>query len=58
MYKDTLQHETLPPLPKGRSKVEEVDLLPTGSDERGVLGVGCIPVAILRSCQDMKTVAL
>ena len=33
-------------------------LLPTGSEEKGVLGVGSIPVAILPSCQDMKTVAL
>ena len=32
--------------------------LPTGSEERGVLGVGSIPVAILPSCQDMKTIAL
>ena len=29
-------------------------LLPTGSEEREVLGVGSIPVAILRSCQYMK----
>ena len=29
-------------------------LLPTGSVERGVLGVGTIPVAILPSCQNMK----
>ena len=33
-------------------------LLPTGSEERGVLGVGSIPVAILPSCQDMNTIAL
>ena len=33
-------------------------LLPTGSEEREVLGVGCISVAILPSCQDMKTIAL
>ena len=32
-------------------------LLPTGSEERGVLGVGSIPVAILPSCQNMKTTA-
>ena len=32
-------------------------LLPTGSEERGVLGVGSIPVAIPTSYQDMKTVA-
>ena len=29
-------------------------LLPTGSEERGVLRVGSIPVAILPSCQNMK----
>ena len=33
-------------------------LLPTGSEEREVLGVGNIPVAILPSCQDMKTIAI
>ena len=33
-------------------------LLPTGSEEREVLGVGSIPVAILPSRQDMKTFAL
>ena len=33
-------------------------LLPTGSEERGVLGEGSIPVAILPSCQDMKAIAL
>ena len=33
-------------------------LLPTGSEERGVLGVGSIPVAILPSCQNVKTFAL
>ena len=32
--------------------------LPTGSKERGVLGAGSVPVAILPSCQDMKTTAL
>ena len=32
-------------------------LLPTGSEERGVLGVGSIPVAICPSCQNMKTIA-
>ena len=36
----------------------QIDLLPTGSKERGVLGVGSIPVAIHSSCQDMKTFAL
>ena len=34
------------------------DFLPTGIEERGVLGVGNIPVAVLPSCQDMKTIAL
>ena len=33
-------------------------LLLTGSEERGVLGVGSFPVAILPSCQDVKTIAL
>ena len=33
-------------------------LLPTGSEEREVLGVGSIPVAILPSCQDIKTIAI
>ena len=32
-----------------------LSLLPAGSEERGVLGVGSIPVAILPSCQDIKT---
>ena len=32
-------------------------LLPIESEERGVLGVGSIPFAILPSCQDMKTSA-
>ena len=32
--------------------------LPTGSEEKGVLGVGSIPVAILPSCQDTKTIVL
>ena len=31
-----------------------VPLLPTGSEEREVLGVGSIPVAILPSCQFMQ----
>ena len=34
------------------------NLLPTGSEEREVLGVGSIPVAILPSCQNMKIIAL
>ena len=34
-----------------------VYLLPTGSEERGVLGVGSIPVTILPSCQDMEAIA-
>ena len=33
-------------------------LLPTGSEERGVFRVGSIPVAILPSCQNIKTIAL
>ena len=34
------------------------DLLPIRSEERGVLRVGSIPVAIILSCQGMKTIAL
>ena len=34
------------------------DLLPTGREEREVLRVGSIPVAIFHSCQNMKTIAL
>ena len=33
-------------------------LLPTGSEEKEVFGVGSIPVVILPSCQYMNTVAL
>ena len=33
-------------------------ILPTGSEERGVLRVGSIHVVILPSCQDVKTIAL
>ena len=33
-------------------------LLPTGSEEREVFGVGSIPVAILPSCQYMKNITL
>ena len=33
-------------------------LLPTGSKERGVFGIGNISVAILPSCQDMNTFEL
>ena len=32
-------------------------LLPTGSEDREALGVGSIAVAILPSCQDIKTIA-
>ena len=41
-----------------RFKLKKAHLLPTGSEEREVLGVGSTPVAILTSCQDMKTIAL
>ena len=34
------------------------NLLPTRGEEREVLVVGSIPVAILPSCQDMETIAL
>ena len=33
-------------------------LLPIESEEREVLGVGSIRVAIITSCQDMKTIVL
>ena len=33
-------------------------LLPTGSEEKGVLWAGSIPVAILLSCEEMKTIGL
>ena len=33
-------------------------LLPTGSEERGVLGVGSVPGAILPSCHDVKNITL
>ena len=33
-------------------------VLPTGSEERGLLGLESILVAILCSCQDMKTITL
>ena len=46
------------PLPPPSDFLLPVPLLPTGSEERGVLGVGSIPVAILPSCQDMETIAL
>ena len=37
---------------------EYLRLLPTGSKEKGVLGVESIPLGILPSCQDMKAIAL
>ena len=37
-----------------RKRDKPVNLLPTGSEERRVLGVGSIPVTILPSCQYMK----
>ena len=44
---------------RSRLSANAVGLLPTRSEERGVLGVGSIPVAILPSCQDVKrTIAL
>ena len=35
-----------------------VSLLPTGCEERGVLGFWSMPVANLSSCQDIKAIAL
>ena len=40
------------------SIILSVNLLPTGSEEGEVLGVGSIPIAILPSCQNMKIIAL
>ena len=42
---------------KPRTDIASV-LLPDRSEERGVLEAGSIPVAILPSCQDMKTIEL
>ena len=42
----------------GLQAMVSISLLPTGSEEREVLGVGSIPVAILPSCQDMNPIAL
>ena len=39
-------------------KLNTLYLLPPRSEERGVLGMGTISVAILPSCQDMKTIAV
>ena len=47
-----------PKIPIHRAEREQLHLLPTRSKERGVLGIGSIPVAIPPSCQDMKTIAL
>ena len=44
--------EPLPVTNEGKRK--PVILLPTGSEERGVLWVGSIPGAILPSCHNMK----
>ena len=33
-------------------------LLATGSENRGILGIGSIPVTILPSCKDIKPIAL
>ena len=33
-------------------------LIPTGSEEREVVAVGSIPVAILPACQNMKIITL
>ena len=40
------------PISEGRSKA---CLLPTRSEEKGIMGVWSIPVAILPYCQDMTT---
>ena len=45
------------PLKVWKVGLELLNLLPTGSEEREVLGVGSIPVAILPSHQNIKTIA-
>ena len=39
-------------------RLKTITLLPTGSEERGVLWFGSVPVAIPPSCQNMKAIAL
>ena len=39
-------------------KKKSINLLPTGSEERKVFGVGSIPAAILPSIQNVKIIAL
>ena len=40
------------------SIMKTIYLLPTGSEEREVLGFGSIPVGLLPSCQYVKNIAL
>ena len=40
------------------SRIRSVYVLSTASEERGVLGVWSIPIPILPSCQDMKTICI
>ena len=58
MYKKRLSGRPQSGLTFGLSVMVCFALLPTGSEEREVLGFGSIPVAIRPSCQDMKTIAL
>ena len=51
-------HPPPPPQSLWAGEIVDLYLLPTGSEEREVLGVGSIPGAILPSCQDMKTISL
>ena len=37
---------------------DNINLLPIGSEKRGVLGIGSIPVAMMPSCQEMKNIAV
>ena len=45
-------------LPVDHGDLTALYLLPTGSEESGVLWIGSIPGAILSSCQDMTIIAL
>ena len=51
--------ESYTPTPSGKLwTTPGVRCMKHGIEERGVLGVGSIPVAIIPSCHDMKTIAL
>ena len=55
---DTLFRDSLHSVSYKSGVFRPMQDLPTGSKEKKVLEVGSIPVAILPSCQYMKTIAL